>query len=64
VLGPLMEEHFRRAMLLARGDVTVFISRPISAVVISLTVLLLVWSAVSALRRRRAQAANAPRQQT
>ena len=31
VLGPMMEEHLRRAMLLSRGDPVVFIERPISA---------------------------------
>ena len=31
VLGPLMEENLRRAMLIARGDATVFLTRPISA---------------------------------
>ncbi|MEO3472816.1 tripartite tricarboxylate transporter permease [Roseomonas sp. CAU 1739] len=31
VLGPMMEEHLRRAMLLSRGDPMVFIERPISA---------------------------------
>jgi putative tricarboxylic transport membrane protein len=31
VLGPMMEEHLRRAMLLSRGDIMVFIQRPISA---------------------------------
>jgi TctA family transporter len=31
VLGPMMEEHLRRAMLLSRGDPTVFLERPISA---------------------------------
>ncbi len=30
VLGPLMEENLRRAMLLSRGDPTVFFTRPIS----------------------------------
>jgi len=52
VLGPLMEEHFRRAMLVARGDLLVFIERPISATVLALTVALIVWNALSALRRR------------
>src|ERR687890_396497 len=32
VLGPLMEENLRRAMLLSRGDPTVFVMSPISAV--------------------------------
>ena len=31
VLGPLMEENLRRAMLIARGDPTIFLTRPISA---------------------------------
>ena len=34
VLGPLMEENLRRAMLIARGDATVFLTRPISAVLL------------------------------
>ncbi|RIA20614.1 TctA family transporter [Ectopseudomonas oleovorans] len=41
VLGPMMEEHFRRAMLLSRGDFSTFIDRPISATVLGLTVLVL-----------------------
>jgi putative tricarboxylic transport membrane protein len=31
VLGPMVEEHFRRAMLISQGDATVFFTRPISA---------------------------------
>ncbi|MGX1309231.1 TctA family transporter [Amorphus suaedae] len=53
VLGPMMEEHFRRAMLLSRGDFLTFFERPISAVVMTLALLLLVWGLVSALRVRR-----------
>src|SRR3974390_1161961 len=41
VLGPRFEENFRRAMLIARGDMTVFVTRPISAVFILLCVLLI-----------------------
>jgi len=37
VLGPLMEENFRRAMLIARGDMLVFFQRPISGVLMALT---------------------------
>ena len=44
VLGPLMEEHFRRAMLLGRGDPMTFLNRPISATVLTLTLILLLWS--------------------
>jgi TctA family transporter len=31
VLGPLMEENLRRALLISRGDWTVFLTRPLSA---------------------------------
>ena len=41
VLGPRFEENFRRAMLISRGDLAVFIERPISAVFIALCVLLI-----------------------
>ena len=30
VLGPLVEERFRRALILARSDITVFVDRPVS----------------------------------
>jgi TctA family transporter len=41
VLGPRFEENFRRAMLISRGDITVFVHRPISAVFVALCVLLI-----------------------
>jgi TctA family transporter len=43
VLGSLMEENFRRTMLLSRGDFAVFLERPICAVLIGLSVILLIW---------------------
>jgi TctA family transporter len=39
ILGPLMEEYLRRAMLISRGDPTVFVTRPISATLLGLAVL-------------------------
>jgi TctA family transporter len=42
VLGPLMEEHLRRAMLLSRGDPTVFFTRPISLAFMVATLLIFV----------------------
>jgi putative tricarboxylic transport membrane protein len=53
VLGPLMEENLRRAMLIARGDATVFITRPISAALIFTSVLLLVIAVLPMIRKRR-----------
>lgn len=46
VLGPMMEENFRRAMLLSRGDYAVFIEKPICAVLLALSLLLLLWPLV------------------
>ena len=53
VLGPLMEENLRRAMLIARGDWTVFFTRPISSVLLITAILLLVIAALPKIRQRR-----------
>jgi putative tricarboxylic transport membrane protein len=53
VLGPLMEENLRRAMLIARGDPTVFITRPISAGLIAVATVLLVIALLPTIRKRR-----------
>jgi putative tricarboxylic transport membrane protein len=42
VLGPRFEENFRRALLISRGDLLVFVERPISAAFVALCVLLIV----------------------
>jgi TctA family transporter len=53
ILGPLMEENLRRAMLLSRGDPSVFLTKPISAGFIVASVILLVIVALPALRKKR-----------
>ncbi len=53
VLGPLMEENLRRAMLLSRGDPTVFFSRPISLVMLVLAAMLLATFILPAFRKKR-----------
>ena len=53
VLGPLMEENLRRAMLIARGDATVFMTRPISAILLQIAVILLVLAVLPMISRRR-----------
>ena len=50
VLGPWIEAHLRRALLLARGDWSVFVTRPVSAVLLGVALLLLL---VVLLPRRR-----------
>lgn len=54
VLGPLLEEYLRRALLLSRGDPTVFFTRPISLAFMIGTLLVLAAVAAPAARRRRA----------
>jgi putative tricarboxylic transport membrane protein len=53
VLGPLMEENLRRAMLIARGDATVFVTRPISAGLMAVALFLLALAALPMIRKRR-----------
>jgi TctA family transporter len=55
VLGPLMEENLRRALLISRGDPTVFVTRPISLGFIIATVLIIVVMVLPAVRARRGQ---------
>ncbi|MGH8675465.1 MAG: tripartite tricarboxylate transporter permease, partial [Burkholderiales bacterium] len=52
VLGPLFEEHLRRAMLLARGDPTLFLTRPVSLAFMIGTALVLAAMIAPALRRK------------
>ena len=53
VLGPLMEEHFRRAMAISQGSFSTFIERPISATIIALTAAMFLFSLWQALRKRK-----------
>ena len=54
VLGPLMEENLRRALLISRGDPTVFFTRPISLGFMIATALIVLIMVVPAVRARRA----------
>jgi len=56
ILGPLMEENLRRAMLLSRGDPIVFFQRPISAVMLVLAILLLLIIILPNVRKKREEA--------
>jgi putative tricarboxylic transport membrane protein len=53
VLGPRLEENFRRALTLSRGDVAVFVESPISAAFVALAVLLVAAQVWLAWRRTR-----------
>jgi putative tricarboxylic transport membrane protein len=58
ILGPLMEENLRRAMLLSRGDPFVFVSpsKPISLGFLIASAILLVIVALPAIRKKREEA--------
>jgi TctA family transporter len=53
ILGPMMEENLRRAMLLSRGDWSVFVTRPLSATLLGLAVLLLIIVLLPSVKRSR-----------
>jgi len=59
ILGPMLEENFRRAMLINRGSFAAFVTHPISAFLVSLVFLFFAWQLISfflELRKKRAQA--------
>jgi TctA family transporter len=53
VLGPLLEENLRRAMILSRGDPTTFVTRPISATLLVMALAVLVLVFMPQIRKRR-----------
>ncbi|KQZ99492.1 hypothetical protein ASD64_14185 [Mesorhizobium sp. Root157] len=53
VLGPLLEENLRRAMILARGDATTFVTRPISAILLAISVAVLVVVFLPSIQKKR-----------
>ena len=56
ILGPLMEENLRRAMVLSHGDPLVFVQRPISLTLLVLSAALLLLVVMPAFRRTREEA--------
>ena len=56
ILGPMMEENLRRAMLLSRGDPMTFVTRPLSATLLAVSLLLLIFIMLPAIRKKREEA--------
>jgi TctA family transporter len=56
ILGPMMEEFLRRALLLSKGDPTILVTRPISAIMLAVALVLLVIVLTPALRKKREEA--------
>jgi TctA family transporter len=53
VLGPMMEENFRRALLLGRGDYGTFVTRPLSLSLLAVAAFLVVLVALPSIRKKR-----------
>ena len=53
ILGPMMEENLRRALLLSRGDWSVFVTRGLSASLLAVAALLLVVVLLPAVKKKR-----------
>jgi len=56
ILGPMMEENLRRALLLSRGDWSVFVTRPLSAGLLAAALLLLIIVLLPAVKNKREEA--------
>ena len=53
VLGPVMEENLRRALVFSRGDPMIFIDRPISAALLAMSIVVIILVVVPQIRRTR-----------
>jgi TctA family transporter len=56
IIGPMLEENLRRAMIISRGDPSIFIDRPISAVMLGLAAIMLLLMVLPAFRKTRQEA--------
>ncbi len=56
ILGPMMEENLRRALLLSRGDWSVFVTRPLSAFLLAAAAVLVVIVLLPAVKNKREEA--------
>ena len=56
ILGPMMEEYLRRALLLSKGDPMIFLTRPISAVMLALSLIAIIIVLTPAIRAKREEA--------
>ena len=53
ILGPMMEEYLRRALLITKGDATVFVTRPISLTLLAVSAIALVGVLLPTLQSKR-----------
>ena len=53
ILGPMLEESFRRAMLLSRGSLSISVSRPISGTLVVMVAAFFAWQIIVFVRQAR-----------
>jgi putative tricarboxylic transport membrane protein len=53
VLGPMLENNLRKALILSQGELTTFLTRPISAACLLFAAVLLAFPLLPSLRRKR-----------
>jgi len=53
ILGPMLEENFRRSLLLSRGSFTIFVTRPIAGTLVALIAIFVVWNFIAFARQVR-----------
>jgi putative tricarboxylic transport membrane protein len=56
IVGPMAEKHFRRAMSIHQGDLTVFLTHPISLAILTVTVAILIVPPLMKRRQKMLQA--------
>jgi hypothetical protein len=60
ILGPMLEEYFRRAMVLSHGNLATFVHQPISASLLGFTAILVLGQAVLAIRKALSTGPSVP----
>lgn len=60
ILGPMLEDNFRRAMLISRGSFAPFVTHPISAVLVGMVFLFFAWQLLSFVRDQWKPRVGAP----
>lgn len=53
MLGPLLEQHLRRALVISQGDPTIFVTRPISLALLIGAALALAIAVLPSIRKKR-----------
>ena len=53
ILGPMLEEYFRRQLLISRGDFTSFLTRPISGSLLALIAVFMLWQIFTFVRQAK-----------